>query len=100
MAQTLDAATIQALLAKGRSRGDYETILREFVTSGEAGWQVPLDSGALAGKTAKQAKTSFDNARKRMGDDGKLKVEGGNNVKVIVSDDQVYLINTAVPVEA
>jgi hypothetical protein len=89
---------IAELLAKGRSRGDYESFLREFLDSEEAGWEVPLDSGPFAGKTAKQVKTSFDNARKRLGDDGKAKIDGGTAVKVIVADDKAYLINTNVPV--
>src|SRR5262245_36054863 len=88
MSTTLTPDQITALLAKGRTRGDYEQVLREFLDSSEAGIQVPLDSGALAGKTAKQAKTGFDNAKKRTNSDGTgLAIAGANHVKVIAADD-------------
>lgn len=97
---TLTAEQIQALLAKGRTRGDYDRVLRDYVSTGEPGIEVPLDSGPLAGKTSKQAKTGLDNARKRMTDDGKPAIEGAQSVKVIEAEGHVYLINTAVAVEA
>lgn len=91
---------IAALLAKGRTRGDYDRVLRDFVESGEAGIEVPLSEGALAGKTSKQAKTGLDNARKRTNDQGKLVVEGAQNVKVIENEGHVYLINVSASTEA
>lgn len=87
---------IQALLANQRSRGDYDAVLAEFLESGEAGIQVDLESGVLAGKDAKKVKTGLDNARKRINQStGKPVFEQGHAVKVIVAEDQVFLINTA-----
>lgn len=99
MATALTPERIQELLSTQKSRGDYDAEIREFLSSNEAGIQVPLDSGRFSGRDAKKVKTGLDNARKRNNDDGTLVHNGGNNVKVIVSDDAVYLINTAVGVE-
>lgn len=107
MANTLDAATIQALLSKQKSRGDYDADLSEFLSSGEAGVEIDLTSGRFAGKRAKQVKVGFDNARKKTNEKG-LVHAGGNLVKVIAlnsknddegnavnpDDEHVYLINT------
>jgi hypothetical protein len=100
MATALSAEQIQQLLSTQKSRGDYDAEVRDFLASGEAGIQVPLDQGRFSGRDAKKVKTGLDNARKRTTDAGSLVHEGGQNVKVIVSDDNVYLINTAVGVEA
>lgn len=96
MANVLDQATIQALLAAGRTRGAYGTVLQEFLESGEAGIEVDLTSGAIAGKSSKQAKTGLDSARKRTDEKGNLVYAGGQNVRVIEQDGHVYLINTGV----
>lgn len=106
MATTIDAATIQQLLSKQKSRGDYDADLKEFLGSGEAGVEIDLSSGRFAGKRSKQVKVGFDNARKKTNDQG-LVHTGGNLVKVIavnskddengnpVGEEHVYLINTA-----
>lgn len=99
MANVLDPAKIQELLAAGRTRGAYGTVLADFLTSGDAGIEVPLDNGPIAGKNSKQAKTGLDNARKRTDDAGKLVYDGAQNVRVIEQEGHVYLINTAVTVE-
>lgn len=99
MTNTLTPDKIAELLSKGRARGAYDAPLSDFLSSGEAGIEVPL-TGALAGKTGKQAKSGFDAARKRTDQNGKLVHEGGNNVRVIEADGNVYLINTAVTSEA
>lgn len=92
----LTQAQIQELLANQRSRGDYDAVLAEFLDSGEAGIQVDLESGVLAGKDAKKVKTGLDNARKRINQStGKPVFEQGHAVKVIVAEDNVFLINTA-----
>ena len=86
---------IQELLSNQRSRGDYDAVLSDFLDSGEAGIQVDLDSGVLAGKDAKKVKTGLDNARKRINQStGKPVFENGHAVKVIVAEDNVFLINT------
>lgn len=107
MANTLDLATIQALLSKQKSRGDYDADLAEFLKSGEAGVEIDLSSGRFAGKRSKQVKVGFDNARKKTKSEGGLVHTGGNLVKVIaqnskddadgnpVEAEHVFLINTA-----
>lgn len=100
MATALDPATIQELLSKQKSRGDYDVELREFLAGGEAGIEVSLSDGRFAGKPSGTVKTGLDNARKRTNDAGGLVHEGAQNVKVIESDGHVYLINVAVSVEA
>lgn len=93
---SLTMEQIQELLSNQRSRGDYDAVLSDFLDSGEAGIQVDLDSGVLAGKDAKKVKTGLDNARKRINQStGKPVFEKGHAVKVIVAEDNVFLINTA-----
>jgi len=100
MAGTLNAAQITELLSQTKSRGDYDAVLKDFLSSGEAGIEVDLESGRLAGKRAKMVKVGFDNARKKS-KDGKIVHEGGLDVQVIAvngenqSDDHIYLINKA-----
>ena len=108
MANVIDAAQIQELLSRQKSRGDYDADLREFLQSGEAGVEIDLTSGRFAGKRAKMVKVGFDNARKKTNEQG-LVHPGGNLVKVIAVndknddegnpkgevDEKIYLINTA-----
>src|SRR4051812_29389416 len=56
---------ISELLAGARTKGAGDDVLEGFIDSGEAGIQVDLESGAFAGKTAAQAATSLNNAKKR-----------------------------------
>lgn len=108
MANALSAEMIQQLLSQTKSRGEYDAVLKDFLNSGQAGIEVDLDSGPLAGKRAKQVKVGFDNARKKA-KDGQVVHPGGKDVRVIAitgkdgegneltenSEDHVYLINTA-----
>lgn len=112
MAQALTAEMIQQLLSTSKSRGEYDGVLREFLSSGEAGIEVDLQSGPLQGKRAKQVKVGFDNARKKTNEAGAVH-PGGKGVRVIAitgkvagedgkevdapnnENDHVYLINTA-----
>lgn len=96
---TIDAAKIAELLAKGRVRGGYDKVLSDFLANGEAGIEVDLTTGVIAGKTSKQAQMGLNLAKKRTDDNGKLIHEGAQNVRVIESDGNVYLINTAVTQE-
>jgi hypothetical protein len=107
MSNVLDAATIQELLSKQKSRGDYDAELRAFLEQGVAGIEISLTEGRFAGKKAGQVKTGLDNARKRTNDAGALVHDGGQNVKVIAlgdaekgEEEHVYLINTAVTAES
>lgn len=99
---------INSLLAETRTRGEYAAVLEDFLNSGEAGIQVDLESGPLAGKTAAQAAVGFNNARlaQHKGDGpqaGQLKIPGGNNVRVIKrkvgegesATEYVFLIDTS-----
>lgn len=98
----LSPEMITELLQKQRTRGDYETVIRNFLETGEQGIEVPLDSGPLTGKTAEQVKIGLDNARKRVGSDGKPSIEGGHALKVVKvgnadknEEQHVYLIDTS-----
>jgi hypothetical protein len=97
---SLSPEMITSLLQKGRTRGDYESVIRKFLESGEAGIEVDLSSGALAGKTADQAKIGLDNSRKRVDSaTGKPVIEGGHALKVVKvgkegEEQHVYLIDT------
>jgi len=98
---------IQALLASSRARGDYDTVLQEFLASGEMGIEVDLNNGPLAGKNtekgAKNVVTGFKNAAKRMNDDGTPRHPGAHQVQTVLrkvgeGDDaeyHVFLINKA-----
>lgn len=112
--QALTAEMIQTLLSQTKSRGEYDGVLRDFLNSSEAGVEVDLDNGPLAGKRAKGVKIGFDNARKKTNKEtGGFVHPGGKDVRVIAitgkttgpdgkevdrednSEDHVYLINTA-----
>jgi hypothetical protein len=104
VATALNAGRIAELLAKQKSRGDYDAELREFLAGGEAGIEVPLTEGRFTGKSAKMVQTGFNNARKRTNEGGQPVHPGGSAVKVIVEKDDsdvehVFLINTAVAAE-
>jgi len=104
MAQALTQEAIQALLATSRGRGDYDSVLSDFLKSGEAGIEVDLTAGSLAGKDAKNAVTGLNNAKTRMNkESGEPVHKGGHAVKVILrkvgegdaAEEHVFLINTA-----
>ncbi len=81
-ALTLDA--INELLKGGKTRGDYDTVLSEFLSGPDAGTEVDLTSGPLAGKDAKNVVTGFNNAKSRMvKETGQPRHPGGHAVKVI-----------------
>lgn len=112
---TLDA--ISSLLAGSRTRGDYDSVLNEFLSEdAPAGIEVDLTGGALAGKDPKNVVTGFNNAKIRMDKGtGKPAHPGGHAVKVLlrwvdtgetetdpetnkqvpVKEGHVFLINTA-----
>lgn len=102
--QALSNDAIQALLATSRGRGDYDSVLSDFLKSEEAGWEVDLSAGALAGKDAKNVVTGLNNAKTRMNKEtGNPVHPGGHAVKVILrkvgegdnAEEHVFLINTA-----
>ena len=100
MSNVLTPERIQELLAAGRTRGAYGQVLKNFLDSGDPGIEVPLDTGEIAGKSSKQAKTGLDMARKRTDDNGNLVYPGANAVRVVEQDGHVFLINTGVAGEA
>jgi hypothetical protein len=104
MANALTAEAIQQLLATSRGRGDYDSVLAEFLKSEDAGIEVDLTAGALAGKDAKNVVTGLNNAKTRMNKETGSPVHpGGHAVKVILrkvgegdaAEEHVFLINTA-----
>lgn len=88
MAEELSDAFIADLLAGSRQRGVYDAELKAFVESGTRGIKVSLTEGAFAGKKAGSVKTGFENARK--------KLENKDSIRVVLHEDQVYVLNTAV----
>lgn len=106
----LDMDAINALLASSKTRGDYRDELISFISGDAAGIEVDLTSGALTGKDPKNVATGFNNARKKMKEDGTPDVPGGPQVKVLlkwvntgekdaegkdVKEGHVFLINLA-----
>jgi hypothetical protein len=61
----IDASLINELLAGARTKGAGDDAIESFLEGGEAGIEISLDSGPFAGKTAAQAATSLNNAKKR-----------------------------------
>lgn len=62
----LNPVQLQGLLAKSKVKGSGETVLKEFLASGETSTEVDLTTGPLAGKTPEQASTTLRNAQKRV----------------------------------
>lgn len=86
----LTAEQITALLGASRTKGQYTTYLGDFLTSGEAGVCVNEQWVDLKDKKASTLKQGFENAK-----DNKNAPDGADNVKVIVNEDRVFLINLA-----
>lgn len=101
--KSLDLDAINKLLSETRTRGDYDVILDDFHKSGEAGIEVELGVGQLAGKDATNVYTGLNNAKKKQDKDGALVRPWGPQIKVIKKnfgdkenpDEHVFLINTA-----
>lgn len=88
MASTeLNDDVIAQLLAGSKQRGQYDAELKAILASGTKGVQIDLENGTFAGKKAQSVKTGLDNARK------KLTEEEQANVRVIMQDDKVFVIN-------
>lgn len=88
----LTSEQIQALLGKTRQKGIYEKYLIEFVNSGEGGVNANEEWMDLREKKATTLKQGFENAKDKA---HVMEATEGRaaNVKVLASDDQVYLIN-------
>lgn len=97
---------IAELLAGGRTRGAGTAVIEEFLASGEAGEEVDLTTGHLAGKSPGQAYNALNNARKRTKTDdsgntvlanpsmGKVRVMKKNVGDKENEEWHVFLINT------
>lgn len=81
---------IQALLGASRSKGQYIVYLNKFIDSGEGGVCVNDEWVDLADKKPATLKQGFENAKTN-----KEAGEGAENVKVMVNEEKVYLINLA-----
>jgi len=102
----LTADMIQELLAGSRTRGAGTEVIKEFLDSDEAGIEVDLNSGPLAGKSPGQAYTTLLNAKKRtrtnesgstelaMPEAAKVRVIKRNQGTKENEDWHVFLINT------
>jgi len=79
---------ILAVLGQSRTKGEYAGYLKDFLESGEAGVSVNDTWPALSQKKATTVKQGFENAK-----DKKDAPEGAENIKIVKSNDQVYLFN-------
>jgi hypothetical protein len=90
--EILNDDAIAELLSKTKTRGDYDREIMAFVSGGEKGVEVSLNTGTFAGKKATSVKTGFELARKR---EATLKEQpDAANVRVINADNRIYLIRT------
>ena len=87
----LTADQIQILLGKTRTKGDYVVKLNSFLESGEQGISVNETWVELKDKKATTLKQGFENAKAN-----KEAHADAEFVKVISSDDQVFLVNLKV----
>ena len=84
----LTAEQITALLGKTRQKGVYIQYLNQFLSSDESGVCVNDEWVDLKEKKATTLKQGFENAK-----ENKEAGEGSEFIKVIASDDKVYLVN-------
>lgn len=85
---------ILAVLGKTRQKGQYQGLLVEFLDSNEAGVHAQSQWPQLGEKKASTIKQGFEGAIKR-----KEAPEGSDGVRVLVQDEQVYLINSSLAAE-
>jgi hypothetical protein len=91
---------IKALLGKTRQKGVYDRYLVDFLKMGEAGISVNETWVDLADKKATTIKQGFENAKDKQSlaaalEEAGLDPSAATNVKVIASDEQVFLVNLA-----
>ncbi len=103
----LSHTDIAELLAGSRNKGGGTDVIRAFLESGEAGIEVDLKTGPLAGKEPGSAYTTLTNAKKRttQAADGStvLAMPEAKNVRVIkrnlgtkdAPDFHVFLVDTS-----
>lgn len=80
---------IAELLSTSRTKGAYIGRLNEFVNSGEGG-VCANDWAEFSDKKANTLKQGFENAK-----NSKNAADGSDNIKVLVNDEKVFLINLA-----
>lgn len=85
----LSADVINALLSSSKQRGQYDSELKAILESGAKGVQIDLENGTFAGKKAQSVKTGLENAKKKLPEDVR------DTVRVIMQEDNVFVINTA-----
>ena len=85
---------ILAVLGKTRQKGQYQGLVVEFLDSGEAGVHAQSQWPQLGEKKASTIKQGFEGALKR-----KEAPDGSDGVRVLVQDEQVYLINSSLAAE-
>ncbi len=90
MASTeLSADLIQNLLSSSKQRGLYDAELKAIVDSGAKGVQIDLENGTFAGKKPQSVKTGLENAKKKLDESVR------DTIRVIMQEDNVFVINTA-----
>ena len=91
MKMPLSPDEVRAIYAKRRTKGLYDSLLVEFLESGDNGVSVKEQWSELADKKAQTLKQGFENSKDRKG-----APEGSDAVDVIVDGENVYLINKTV----
>jgi hypothetical protein len=91
MKMPLSPEDVRAIYAKRRTKGLYDTLLTQFIESGDNGVSVKEQWPELNDKKAQSLKQGFENSKSRKG-----APEGSDQVDVIVDGEDVYLINKVV----
>jgi hypothetical protein len=91
MKMPLSPDEVRAIYAKRRTKGLYDSLLVEFIESGDNGVSVKEQWAELADKKAQTLKQGFENSKDRKG-----APEGSDQIDVIVDGENVYLINKVV----
>ena len=91
MKMPLSPDEVRAIYAKRRTKGLYDSLLVEFLESGDNGVSVKEQWAELADKKAQTLKQGFENSKDRKG-----APEGSDQIDVIVDGENVYLINKVV----
>lgn len=90
MGTVLTNDQIAELLASSKQRGVYEDVLKATLATGNRGEMVDLENGPLAGKKPQSVKTGLENAKRKLPEDQQAAV------RIILSEENVFVINTAV----
>jgi hypothetical protein len=96
----LSQEEIDSVLGSVKQRGEYDRQLRAFVEGDQPGVRVALDTGHFANKKPNSVKTGFEGAKNRAAKANEPWAAAAQNVRVLVHEDNIYLIRTDTQSEA